>query len=280
MSRKPEKKRVQDNRFYATAYWDKAEEPLLEGSMEADVLAILDCCFASAANKGQSNERRIYELIAACDVDELTPEPGPNSFTSAFIQSMEKLLTRDSSGSFTTMDLLHEMSGRRPWPRLWNRLHQNGDRHVRLAHLNRSRAQDKEKRLQKMPLEKASLTLRFSLKNDNASEDQLTKLGELLPGVFKAAGMPVRWIEWWKMENTSPFRSLVETLLMNRHKHDEGVLRMPSTAPETRKRRQEVVLCPPAKRTREGSASDEVENSGLCTPPRISPRPRLAVDDR
>ncbi|KAF1939946.1 hypothetical protein EJ02DRAFT_407390 [Clathrospora elynae] len=250
------KTKTQKDRFFATAYWNTAEEPFLEKSTEADVLAILDCCFASNAHKGQSNERRTYELLAACGKDDTTPGPGTNSFTNAFIQTIEKLLDQDSCGSFTTTKLLDEMNGRQPRPKLLNRLHKDDNRHVHLARLDESYAKENERRFQERPPEKANLKLRFSLEKPDASRDQLEKLGENLPRAFDAAGIPLRWIEWVKMEQRDPvqiFRHAVKHVTRNqrnqRHRSNPEMVHQQEASPDTRKRtRAEASSLPASKR--------------------------------
>jgi hypothetical protein len=281
--------------YPATALWNEAEEPFFRKSTEADVLAILDCCFASYAHKGQSNERRMYELLAACEKDKRTPRPGPKSFTNAFIQTVRKLLDQDQCGSFTTEKLLSGMNDRDSKPELWDRLRKDDHRHIHLAPLDTSCAEEKEKRFQERPREKANLKLRFSLVKPDMSKEQLEKLGEALPGAFETAGIPLRGIEWMKMEKRDPvhiLRKAVKTLgkrasrrksTQEKLKQQEGEESHQQGLMPDAKRRESpemTIGLTPRKRARTSSfTTDEDPNLGLYTPSRSSVRSRSTASD-
>jgi hypothetical protein len=147
----------------------------------------------------------VYELLAACEKDKPTPKPGPTSFTQAFIQAVGQLLQPDRCSSFTTAKLMVAMNGRPSQPKLYDRMRKEDGRHIHLAALDGS-PQEKEKRFQERPPEQANLKLRFSLEQPDLTENQLKKLGEALPDAFDNAGIPLRWIEWVKMEKRDPIQ--------------------------------------------------------------------------
>ncbi|CAO2652883.1 Nn.00g022940.m01.CDS01 [Neocucurbitaria sp. VM-36] len=128
---------TQKDRYPATAFWHDAESPLLN-SAEADVLAILDCCFASHAQKGYVDDRRTYELLAASPMNQTTRAPGPESFTTALTKSLKGLLAEYKNHNFTTIKLCEKMNmHRNPPSMLWDRLHKH-ERHVQLAPLEKN----------------------------------------------------------------------------------------------------------------------------------------------
>jgi hypothetical protein len=82
--------------------WTSSEHNITDS--KADVLVIFDCC--EAASVGGSLSRGPnpnFEYIVACGEKKLTRKPGPKSFTSALIWSLEEL---SESGPFTSSDLV------------------------------------------------------------------------------------------------------------------------------------------------------------------------------
>jgi hypothetical protein len=132
-------------RHEATAFWDEAEVQLLGRGIKSDVLAIFDCCFAGAAQKGFAEEERVYELLAACPSHETTAAPGPTSFTNILIDCMEKLLSDSGGCGFTTTKLQerllqHPSRSARSHPVLSDQLYKHERpvvRHIRLAPLGK-----------------------------------------------------------------------------------------------------------------------------------------------
>lgn len=61
--------------------------------MKADVLLILDCCYAGTACRERRNGSNRFELLASCSEDTPTPAPGPRSFTTALIKEIHALLS-------------------------------------------------------------------------------------------------------------------------------------------------------------------------------------------
>ncbi|KAF2199208.1 hypothetical protein GQ43DRAFT_433601 [Delitschia confertaspora ATCC 74209] len=158
-----------DGKYLPTAFWDDTEHHLLR-SAESDVLAILDCCFASNAAKGGTNDLRTYELLAAAPKGEVT-FTGKKSFTAALLASLKELLVQYKDGYFPTTKLLHKINTRRTQPAslLWDRLHKH-ERHVLLAPLDRKSVQEREKSFQKKGNENISITLRISLQDEELKQ--------------------------------------------------------------------------------------------------------------
>ncbi|OAL47996.1 hypothetical protein IQ07DRAFT_646192 [Pyrenochaeta sp. DS3sAY3a] len=183
----------------ATAIWTDAERPLLEVA-EADVLAILDCCFASHAHKGHTEDRRVYELLAASAMNQTTRGPGPESFTTALISSLEGLLTKYEGKNFPTRKLMEKINMKRATPSvLWDRLHKC-ERHVQLAPLTKDK-NSSMLRFSERPAEEAWVKLRFSLPQPLLEQSQIEALAHELPEAFERAKiMGLRRIDWLKME--------------------------------------------------------------------------------
>lgn len=188
--------------YPATAFWDDAENPLRD-SAEADVLAILDCCFASNAQKGFIEERRCYELLAASPMNQMTRAPGPDSFTTALIKSLKELLEEYKDRNFTTTKLQDKMNRDRDTPAmLWDRLDKH-ERHVQLAPLDKATVKVKEKSFECAEPEKAWVKLRFSLKEPQLLQRQVEELARRLPTAFEEAKIALRRIDWIKMDSAA-----------------------------------------------------------------------------
>jgi hypothetical protein len=271
----------------ATAFWEKAEEPL-RTQTSADVLAILDCCFAStAAVKGSSDQTRAYYLLAASSTEGETPEPGPKSFTTALCNSLEELLDESGAETFPLIKLWERINtkpgqGSIPWDRLER--HKKTFGNIELGRLQLNPGRDASF-LQTEP-EQASLTLRFSLKIDRLNDSQIRKFAHSLPVACKEAGIPVRRMEWIKFEQRDNLIRKVakqwRSLSGSKRKRSPSRVTARIEPPGTRSQRRSsgILLSPPERMEREGSAtSEDVAESGLCTPPRRNGRSRHTTSD-
>ncbi|KAF2821322.1 hypothetical protein CC86DRAFT_458999 [Ophiobolus disseminans] len=154
----------------ARANWNKVEERLRNEEIEADVVVILDTCFASnhhqtvvaaqpsyklpmpmttSANShvlddlqtGKSKEQphKLFELLSACGMNQLTAAPGEFSFTRALIDVLGELLDEDQNSAFSTYFLIQRVNlkpeRRRTPAQLWSRLYSRDDGHIRLGPL-------------------------------------------------------------------------------------------------------------------------------------------------
>lgn len=148
---------------------------------------------------------------------------------------------------------------------IWDRL-ERYKRSVQLGRLDPNPGRDASFR--KEEPEKASLVLRLSLKADDLDDNQIDKLARQLPAACKEAGVPVRRMEWVKMEQRDPkqvFRKAVKTVRMNlRRKSSPGKLQQ-SPSPELRKRTRSdtSLLSTPKRQARESpSTSNSAGSSG------------------
>lgn len=185
--------------YIPTALWNKAEEPL-RNLAEGDALSILDCCFAStAAFKSRAEEFRTYQLLAASSAGSPTSGPGELSFTTALSKSLVELLEESQGANFPVTKLWESINKKRTDQAslIWDRL-QKYKRSVQLAPLDPTRKQDAS--FQNKEPEKASLVLRLSLKVDDLTKPQIERLAAQLPRACQEAQIPVRRIDWVKLE--------------------------------------------------------------------------------
>jgi hypothetical protein len=257
----------------ATALWRKAEETLRTRT-DADVLAILDCCFAStAAVKNSSDQTRAYSLLAASSTEGYTPEPGPKSFTTALCDSLEELLDESEDETFPLIKLWEKINtkpgqGSIPWDRLER--HKQTFGNIRLGRLQPDL--ERETSFHDADPELASLTLRFSLKTDELDDIQIRNFAYVLPETCKEAGIPVRRMEWVGFENRDRYLMQKVANQFRRSLSGSKRKRSPSRVLERTK--------PPETRsqTRSGrddsTTSEDIAGSGLRTPPRCSGRGR------
>jgi hypothetical protein len=168
--------------------------------MEGDALVILDCCMASAAvHKVRSQGSRIYQLLAASSEDSVTYGPGPNSFTTALCDSLEELLAEKAGGPFLLTQLSEKINEKRTrQPSVtWDRL-RSYKRSVQLGPLHQTQEgkQERKAAFQKNEPEKASITLRLSLKVNDLGNEQTQTLAEQLPRLCHETKIPLRRIYW------------------------------------------------------------------------------------
>ncbi|KAH6838690.1 hypothetical protein AA0119_g11571 [Alternaria tenuissima] len=179
------------------AIWNEAERTLIE-KVKANVLTIMDCCYASDLLRNVPEHGRTFEMIAASDIGAPTPEPGENSFTRCLIKHLKELAV-ESSGNygsyFDTHDLVERMAKERfdSPPRLWRRI-PGSSRHIELRKL---------KPKNERPVQKSSISsharflhLGFALKNDTIDEMQIQSLTKELPALFSSKGLPLVNIKW------------------------------------------------------------------------------------
>lgn len=94
--------------------WHRSEDILRSDEVDADVLTILDTAYASNQlidrisdnNTSESkNHTKRFEIMSVCMVDETTAAPGPNSFTHALTNALEKFADLDSDNPFSVFSL-------------------------------------------------------------------------------------------------------------------------------------------------------------------------------
>lgn len=95
--------------------WTEVEASL--GKARADVLVILDCCYAGvlqSARQPSRSMRRKFQYIAACGADQRTTSAGRDSFSRAMIEALTSLATKPG---FTTSELVRTLTGHEDFPR-------------------------------------------------------------------------------------------------------------------------------------------------------------------
>ncbi|KAI4194485.1 MAG: hypothetical protein LQ350_007736 [Teloschistes chrysophthalmus] len=89
----------------STVDWSIIQPKL--GHAKAEVLLLLDCCFAAQAARNSQN-RAIppnLELLAACAMGRKSPPPGPDSFTSHVIRQLRASLAANGSAKISDLAL-------------------------------------------------------------------------------------------------------------------------------------------------------------------------------
>jgi hypothetical protein len=95
--------------------WTQLETTL--GKARADVLVVLDCCYAGVLQSERHpirNTRRKFQYTAACRADQLITSAGKDSFSRAMIEALESLATKPG---FTTSELVRTLTAHEDFPR-------------------------------------------------------------------------------------------------------------------------------------------------------------------
>ncbi|KAI4643555.1 hypothetical protein J4E93_006565 [Alternaria ventricosa] len=176
---------------------------------------------------------------------------------------------------------------------MWDRL-QRYKRNVELGRLDPNPERDESFRNEEP--EKASLVLRFSLKEEALGNSQVEMLARQLPAVFKEAGVLVRRMEYVELERrddvakafraepgrpydpAKAFRKVVhqvqENISSDKIGHGEHEKQSATLKPRKRKSSYSDTLLAPKRNARESSlTSEEATDSGLCTPPKRHTKP-------
>ncbi|KAI4662564.1 uncharacterized protein J4E79_004854 [Alternaria viburni] len=156
---------------------------------------------------------------------------------------------------------------------MWDRL-QRYKRNVELGRLDPNPERDESFRNEEP--EKASLVLRFSLKEEALGNSQVEMLARQLPAVFKEAGVLVRRMEYVELERRDDAAKAFRAEPGRRDKMGHGEHEKQSATPEPRKRKSSYsdTLLAPKRNARESSlTSEEATDSGLCTPPKRYTKP-------
>ena len=208
--------------YYPAVYWDDAETSLLK-DIDSDVLVILDCCYSansamerpmstptegnpsinfnhrfrsSGPSKSSGEDHPVYESIEVFSADNVTDGAGESSFTSALISSLKELSQESRDSTFTSKALMEKISLKKDM--LGSVVADNSQGQKRYRRLGPLKPTQNAPRA-KEP-ERASLLLRFSLTTDNLEQAQIEKLAQQLPEAFREAHVPVRRIDWVKLD--------------------------------------------------------------------------------
>jgi hypothetical protein len=95
--------------------WTDVEETL--GKARADILVILDCCYAGVVRSTLppiQSTRRKFQYIAACRADQSTMSGGKESFSRAIIEALGSLASKPG---FTTSELVRMLTAHHDFPR-------------------------------------------------------------------------------------------------------------------------------------------------------------------
>ncbi|KAF9701011.1 hypothetical protein EKO04_000601 [Ascochyta lentis] len=182
----------------AHANWDKVEEILKSDDNDADVLTILDTCYASNITKSAKQSTRKFELLSACPIDQVTAAPGPWSFTRALIDNLNELTKDYGDRPFSTFHLNQRicMDKRRldTPSHLWYRL--PNDQHILLAPLRRN-SEHVQRKPEFVRAPRGYLTLQFALRDDTLNQVQIEYLTKKLSKAFENKPLiGLRRVDW------------------------------------------------------------------------------------
>jgi hypothetical protein len=174
---------------------------------EADVLTIIDSCYASASiNKNARHETRSFEILAAAD--ELTDRPGKSSFTHSLMRSLKELHGEAAGTEPRPFDTnrLHRhvmkgMSSDHDVPPLLDRMDTLNARHIFLAPLVKTARQT----LPRPQLAKGVLHLKVVFaKNRELNEKEITKLGTSLALAAKTTNLDIIDLDYVSFDCSAP----------------------------------------------------------------------------
>lgn len=199
----------------ARANWNKVEEELRDDEVEADVLTILDTCYASNFVR-KSGKRAIkkFELVAACAIDQTTASPGKYSFTRALIDALKELLDvhKDPISTWRLQQRINLNKNRSETPALiWSR-EQDNEHHIFLAPLKTSEVAQPPG-FRHTP--GGYLTLRLGLRDPCLNKEQIEYMTKTLSkALFNKALVGLRKVEWLEMRRAPPIPRLDRVALV------------------------------------------------------------------
>lgn len=189
--------------------WNHAEHLLQDA--RADVLEIFDCCYAGSLGI-RSPSTRSFEYLAATGSNDTTKSPGPHSFTSALIWSLEELVKE--RGCFTTQQLMHKIYNDAPgFPRdqrpvLSKRNNMNPANYIMLEPIFTTKEMPNLARLRSTSSHEAGqpevLNLKFIFDTRPAISD-VQELGKALNDVMEERDFKVRRIMWGGLHSRTRF---------------------------------------------------------------------------
>jgi hypothetical protein len=207
-----------------TLFYRQIEHPLLE--TEADLLVILDCCYAGALahprmKRGPSH--RIFSFLASTHADQTAVGPGDDSFTSALTHSLRLLV--DRADGFTIMELLGEIQ-RAPYfkdteqhPMEGWREEKPTDRRLKIRPLSHPQSAEPPPGLVASPegkcIDETQYLLRLNFAfSEPPNEDHISGFVFDLAHMIKTSQSPVKSVSWgilarrtkrisWKFRNAA-----------------------------------------------------------------------------
>lgn len=169
----------------ARCNWNKIQDILLDSDVDSDCLSILDTCYSSNLAKSGKEETRIFELLSACAINSTTAAPGDNSFTRALIDTLKRLHEEHGEKGFTSSHLTQAIArDQRRYdtpPQLWWLKQHHHGRHIRLAPV---KPQQTELKARRPHVPRGYLTLRFALRDESLTKEQIEFLTLQLSKAF------------------------------------------------------------------------------------------------
>jgi len=198
--------------FPAVVSWKDIQDILIESSVQSNIFAILDTCFAGNLIKGpMTEETKIFEVLAAAGPNKVTSGPGPRSFTRALMNSLEKLLqTCGDHGQFNSWELHNNIistATRRNNPPVLFPVIRQFNRHLPLSPLRDSEGERADS-FRKLDA-KAFLTLRFALQDKRLTEDHVKDLVKYLAVGARDSGVKIQSIDWLALRYSPRLRPTV-----------------------------------------------------------------------
>jgi hypothetical protein len=160
----------------------------------ADILSIIDSCYAGAIWKNTTSEDRSWEVLAASNREDPAYAPGPKSFTRALIDSLRARLDSDPDQLFSVWQLHDDIMKRRNDERsVFRTRHGVNDRYIKLARLDKARSEEDPAVYTR---ERAYMTLRLSFVDRSVpSDDELKKLAMLVSQGAAKADLGIKKID-------------------------------------------------------------------------------------
>lgn len=166
-------------------------------------MSVQDSCFAGGVTAAvQGTGGHTWEYLGASLADDTTPAPGPNSFTSALIDALRRLLDDCAGASFTTMDLqnalIEEQKKRAS--------REDPPRHVKNGVLL-TRSKENKRRIELRPLKAdmpyftnkkvhSYLTLRIELLQDELTNEEFDDLAKRVSRAVRKAKTKTRRVDY------------------------------------------------------------------------------------
>ena len=163
-----------------------------------------------------ADDFRAFEFLAAAQAHQATPVPGKESFTSALIYALKKLVDETTEGRFTTAQLLEKIKNHAPhFPKDQDPLlAERGDSHTQagriMLHPIRRDGTVSQSSKQKLGIDqtkKHTVTLHFDF-TSQPSEGNLETLGKGINDMFRRNNLEVLPPRWGGMRPSATVRAL------------------------------------------------------------------------
>jgi hypothetical protein len=175
----------------------------------------MDCCYASDVVRNVFECGRTFEMLAASQIGQTTPEPGQDSFTRCLTKHLKELAVESDHAVITTLDIKERMQRERKEeaPALWRRIPGNS-RHIRLRKLKP--IHERPRKDNDRPEYAQFLQLGFALRNETLQEAHIERLTKELPALFAKIPIPLVDIKWLgcRKASSSRFREAVHWVMV------------------------------------------------------------------